>query len=263
MTVIVAVKCTDGVVVGADGAATMAAGHLQTAKQPVKKLSILKENVIVGISGSVGLAQRLSGAIEDMWAKEDPRKKKSVELMTAMRTKLWEHIKVEMDAATHARQVVGQAAVGSALSYTVVALPVLDKPTLFQFDQQGAPEEATDALPCVAVGIGQQIADPFLAFLRRTLWPNNQPLTVADGIFATLWTLVHCIETAPSNIAEPKQLIVLDKRDGRWKARELTDVELGEQLQAIGEAEKTLRGFRESLRPAAAGDIQVPEPPKE
>jgi len=262
MTLIIGIKCSDGVVVGADGAATLGSVHTHTVKQPVKKLSILKENVIVGVSGPVGLAQRIRNAIEELWSTVDIRKRKPVDAMVTIRHEIWKHIKVEMENAAVVRNVVGPSAAASAVTYTLVALPANDKPVLLQFDQQGAPEEATTDLPCVAIGIGQPIADPFLAFLRRTFWPGNQQLTVADGIFATLWTLIHSIETAPSNVAEPKQLVVLDKRDGKWRARELTDVDLEEHLQAIGEAEKALRGFRESLQPVAA-DTPVPEPPKE
>lgn len=49
----------------------------------------------------------------------------------------------------------------------VLALPLMREPCLFQFDQQGAPEEAEDDLPFVSIASGQAIAEPFFTFIRR------------------------------------------------------------------------------------------------
>jgi 20S proteasome alpha/beta subunit len=61
MTLIVGILCKEGVVVGADGAASLGVLGQMTAMQPVKKLSLLHNCMIVGVSGSVGLSQRISG----------------------------------------------------------------------------------------------------------------------------------------------------------------------------------------------------------
>lgn len=64
MTLIVGIKCDDGIVLGADGAATLGVMGQSTVRQATKKLDILKESVVVGVSGPVGLAQRIRGEIE-------------------------------------------------------------------------------------------------------------------------------------------------------------------------------------------------------
>jgi len=58
MTLIVAMKCSDGVVVGADSAATLGSFGEQTVKEIATKLYIVKDSLILGLSGPVGLAQR-------------------------------------------------------------------------------------------------------------------------------------------------------------------------------------------------------------
>lgn len=60
MTIIVGVRCTDGIVIGADSIATSAMGiqpliHLQSNS----KLHIFSDNVIVAATGAVGHTQRL------------------------------------------------------------------------------------------------------------------------------------------------------------------------------------------------------------
>jgi ATP-dependent protease HslVU (ClpYQ) peptidase subunit len=70
MTLIIGIRCKEGVVLGADGAATLTNAQLQpTIQMPVKrKLQIFSGQVVVGVSGDVGLAQRFGQAIGDAWA---------------------------------------------------------------------------------------------------------------------------------------------------------------------------------------------------
>lgn len=155
----------------------------------------------------------------------------------------------------HAKKVaplIGQqGAASSALCWTLVALPVRGKPCLIQLDQQCAPELATEDLPFVALGSGQGIADPFLAFLRRVFWQDRIP-SLADGVFAVAWTLHQAIATTPGFVADPRQVAVLQKEGQDWKAKILSEEELEEHNQQIEAAETYLRDFPE------AGEIQPP-----
>jgi len=93
--------------------------------------------------------------------------------MTLIRQELWKTIAYETDIARCIAQSLGPMAIQRALTTTLVALPLGHSTCLFQFDEQGAPEEATQELPFVSIGSGQPIADPFLAFLRRIFWPDK------------------------------------------------------------------------------------------
>ena len=69
MTLIIGIQCEDGIVLGADGAATLATSlGAGTVRQSVKKLTKIGQCIAIGTSGPVwsGSAfQRLTGKIVD------------------------------------------------------------------------------------------------------------------------------------------------------------------------------------------------------
>ncbi len=262
MTLIIGIKCSDGVVLGADGAATFGSMGRETIRQPVtRKLEILASCIVVGVSGPVGLGQRFRGEIETLWNNREFSNRgsvpvKSYQAMAIIRQALQPHLTMEFEAARVAQPVVGQqVAAQSALTSMLVAMPLGHIPILLQFDHQGAPEELTEDLPFVTIGSGQSNADPFLAFVRRIFWPKRLP-TVDEATFTTLWTLNQAIETAPAHVGDPKQIVVLEKLGTQCQARELAPADLEEHLVAIAEAENALARFKEG-----AVKIQtLPEP---
>jgi 20S proteasome alpha/beta subunit len=258
VTLIVGILCADGVVLGADSAATYGVMGQPTIRQTAPhKLAILEGCVVVGVSGPVGLSQRFGQAVGTLWAENKFAKKNPVQAMTTIREALAPQIQFELNAAAIARNAGVAAASQSALAHTVVALPCTRVPALLQFDQNGAPEAATLDLPFVAIGSGQLIADPFLAFLRRLLWPGRAP-SLQEGIFSVLWTLVHAIATNPGGVAGPTQIVTLTKD---CKAAEVPDGELEEHRQAIDGAEKALTSYVRSWH-VAPQTGEIPPPPK-
>lgn len=265
MTLIVGVKCKDGIVVGADGAAAYAALGTNTILQPTKKLTIIDSRIIVGESGAVGLGQRIVGIIEELSkdqttfsSQSQSSPKKPFQAMTTVREKLHPHLIQELQACAQAAPAVGQQiAISSAIALTVLAVPVQGNPCLFLFDQQGATKAASDDLPFITIGSGQAIADPFLAFLRRIFWPSGTVPNLGDGIFATLWTLVHAIETHPGGVAKPIQIAVLKGN----KAKFLEEAEYAEHYQNIEAAEGALKNYRTSLVSSDTTTTPPPVPP--
>jgi len=261
MTLIVAIKCRDGVILGADGAATLGTLGQQSVKQPVKKLTIIDGCVVVGVSGPVGLWQRITGAIEDLWkAKQLSPKGQQVSAHHAipvLSAAIRKHIVPEIQMAQVSRNLVGDLAFNSVNSSTIVAVPVSQRICLFEFDFQGSGEEKTDDLPFVSIGSGQKSADPFLAFLRRTLWKDALP-SVADGIFAAYWTLHYAIKGDPGGVADPKQVVVIEN-DKSWKARELEESELKDHSENVDAMEQMISDYPARFR-EGEDDQQVPVP---
>ncbi len=258
MTLIVGIKCSDGVVLGADGAATVGVlGQPTIRQQTARKLIIVQEHVVVGVSGPVGLGQRFCHEVDALWSASKLSGKKPVESGLIIADALRKHIVVEMNVAGAARNAIGPVAGNDVLSACLVALPCSKDPTLIQFDQQGAPEVATKDLPFVAIGSGEAIADPFLALLRRVCWPGRLP-SLQEGVLAACWTLDHAIKTHPGGVAEPMQIVTLQ---AGGKARELADVDLAEHRQAIEGAEGALTTYMTGLY-AAPTTNEVPAPPK-
>src|ERR1700687_3890450 len=99
MTLIVGLKCSDGVVVGADGISTFgnAAGH--TIRQVTTKLEVIADKVVIGVSGSVGLAQRFKSEVEDLYADRKFIDKTMIQAGVLLGDRFKEHIIKEAEPA--------------------------------------------------------------------------------------------------------------------------------------------------------------------
>ena len=185
MTLIVGLKCEDGIVLGADSAATLGdVTGLTTVLQPVSKLHIVRNQAVLGVSGPVGIGQmyldRLGGVVPRI------RDQNPVTAARMLRDAFLEDAQVALKVTAMAQQVVGAATAGRAVLHsTVVAVAPNRRPELIQFDYLCSPEIATNDLPFVTIGSGKNLADPFLAFIRQIFWPTRLP-TLAEGRFAVM-----------------------------------------------------------------------------
>ena len=243
MTLLVGVLCDGGVVIATDSAATLGSMGQATVMQPTVKVEIVRDDTLIATSGAVGLSQRLAAELDDVFADNKlAGVKKSAKAMTLLRTVFWQHIGQELEAARAAGPVVGQGVAQlSALQSTLVAMCFGGQPRLYQFDQQGAPEEASTHLPFVCLGSGQSNADPIMAFLKGLLWDDGQLPTIANGIFAAVWTVSQSIAVAPMYLGEPVRVYVLRAEKNRCQAAELEPSELQEVLQAVDSARTHLK----------------------
>lgn len=262
MTLIVGILNEDGVVVASDGEATLGNLGTQTVSQQTKKLSIQQDKIVIGVSGPVGLGQLLTGEIDNIYSEGLLAGKKPVEAMSIITQRFRQHIYPELEAAQRAQAIngIGGTAAMSAVSFTLLALPVSDEPCLIQFNQQGAAELASEDLPFASIGSGEQTADPFLAFIRRVLWKGKFP-NVGDAIFAAVWTIHHVIKVNTGGIGDPIQVIVLQKDGKDWSARELADEELAEVRESIDRMEEHINDFNKLDMPEDK-DKKVPQIPK-
>jgi 20S proteasome alpha/beta subunit len=255
VTLIIGIKCRDGIAVGADGAATLGTIAENTVQQPVRKLFGVDDELIVGVSGPVAFSQIYSAEIRRLSKAQFLKRPEKV--LSAIRDAVWGNLEKEWKAASTTSGVLGQAALSSVMSSAVVAMPILDEPSLFQFNHQCTFEEATSDLPFVAIGSGQKLADPFLAFLRRIFWPAKLP-HLSDGILATLWTLQQAIRTNAGGVSDPIQIMTLSKIKSRWTAVELTDEDLAEHKQNISDAERALANYK--VEQTTATPVEIPTP---
>jgi 20S proteasome alpha/beta subunit len=249
VTVLVGVLCSNGVVLGADGAATFGFLGNHTARHPTRKLVIVDGELVIGSSGFVGLSQRVAGAVAQAWRDRKPgfQGVPAFEVGAALAEVVRQHLVPELLNGAKLRPALGDSSMDSAVCLSLLALPIGENGfSLLQLGADGAPEFTTPELPFIAMGSGSNIADPFLAFLRRVFWPQNEKRlpTVNDGIFTVLWALQHAIETNTGGVADPKQVVVLEKSLDACTVRELADGEFQEHLQAIAAAERALADFR-------------------
>ena len=250
MTVLVGIKCKDGVVIGADSSATLGpVPNLPTIEQKINKIRIIGDRVIVAGAGEVGLGQRFDAVVQSAWDHKDNQFNNPP-------------LEVGKFLARHALVDFKSTFVAERKFGALVAFPTGGKSYLCEFLVDGfQPELKTnDSLWYVSMGSGQLIIDPFLGFMRGVFWKDDLPSS-RDGIFAVTWALKHAIDINPGGINAPMQIAVLgpDKK-GKLFAKLLEDSELAEQKNSVDEAISYFGNYAQasSVKEAPA----LPEKPK-
>lgn len=261
MTLIVGVKCLDGIVLGADSAATFGTqlGQQHTIRQETAtKLHIASNKIVIAVSGPVSLSQSYSDEIDaHIQSKGFKISWRNVaEAKKDIRNMFWKHAEEVWKKAEVVARVAGpQAAVGECNHASAAAFAIGDEPHLIQFSTQCNAEEVTSDLPFVSIGSGQPSADPFLAFIRRIFWPSGLP-SLIDGQIATVWTLEEVIKTNPGGVGGEVRVAVLKKDSkGNWRCDHLSSQEIDVHRQLIADIESKMR---EAVNPALTEPIPPP-----
>lgn len=223
-----------------DSAATYGSdGRMTIGQQEISKIRRLSDSILYSSTGAVGMGQLVANSIKQGWDAKQFRAETPEEFMDKIGKKIGELVFPYLQGATLTRQLTGDAS--SSLCKSLLAIPFKEKSYLFQFDYNGAPERATDELPFVALGSGQNIADPFLALLKRLLWKDSKP-TLGEGRVAAAWTIDHVRLTNPGGVGGRIQLATLAPKPGNQgpTATLLSEQEIGEHMQQVRSAEKAL-----------------------
>jgi hypothetical protein len=249
MTCLVAIRCTDGVVVGADSSTTFTDGHSKIIEQTTsQKIKIVGDRIIIAAGGSAGLAQRFHAVVLRLWNDK----------ALASNTSGIEFGKL---LSAHGINDFKQTYLAKIDFTALVAFPAGKAPHLCEINGgigfQPEMKELTDNW-FVSAGSGQMLADPFLALLRDTLWSDGAP-NLAGGIFTVCWALRHACKVNPGGINEPIRIAVLEREKEAFIARMLTDDELTEHMNVVDSATKHMASFREILR-GTSGTNEVPKP---
>jgi len=248
------------VVLASDSAATYAQGASPTVgQQSVTKIHQIEKSILYAATGAIGVSQIICNALQKLL--NGPLQQSSVvtstDAMALVSKMITGQVMGLIEAASRVAPLAGQQeAMVTVLCKSMVALAFRGKCCLFQFDYSGAPEEATKDLPFIALGSGQNIADPFLALLKRILWQDRVP-TVPEGRFVAAWTITHVSTTNPGGVGLPLQMASLSIKAGQPSIEFVSSPE--EHYQAIEAAENTLR---DHIRSGQAGPPPaVPTPP--
>ena len=209
---------------GADGIATSASGPnptMQTASSA--KIQIVGEQVIIAGTGAVGLSQRFHEIVKTCWTEKA----------------------FQSPCLQCAANIAGLTSRNFAASNTpfqqnygfgfaaLMAAPFAKEIELIEFAQSDLqPEKKAHPLHFVSIGSGQQVADPFLAFVNRMLWKSQLP-TLADGKLGVLWALRHAIRHAPSGVGGDILMASLVTSGGQSRAKMISTDELAEFEQHL------------------------------
>lgn len=242
MTLIVGIRCKEGVVIAADSRATLGSLGNRTARQNISKLDLPTDQVIVGISGFVGLGQKILRSLDkDLWNQVKGKNTNHLKARKLIRDKMWTQVEPEFEAAAKSAKVIGHLAHSSAICHTLIATPIENNPILLQYDHQCASEEATNQLPFMSIGSGSIYADPFLAFLRKSLWSNGEPKNVGEAVLVAIWTLDYVIELDPTgSVGGNVEIATLTKVNNEWKAEMVLEHIISEHRQYYSEGIKEM-----------------------
>lgn len=253
MTVLVGVRCSDGVVIGADSIATSAMGHvplIQLISDP--KVKIINNAVIVATTGPIGYAQRLHSHVE-----------------AAVAGNVFRNFDARRATSNISQRFLGDVTdskipmwLPEGLGFgCLMAAAVTDGPFLAEFATKNFHAEMkTGRLFFVSMGSGQMLADPFLAFVCRVLW-SNAPPTVEDAKVGVFWVLNHTITHAPGQVGYPIRLASLTQTDGRWVAKEEDTQEAAQYVEALEQYIGDFEGQQPPIEEEEAAPIPKPGEP--
>jgi len=245
MTAIVGVLCRDGLVIGTDSSATFTAGNLRTIEQPVEKLTIVSEMIIIAGTGQVGLGQRFNYIVQAAFDQKVFR---------------GHNIEVGKELCRRGINDFGYTNAPKGGLAALVGFPLNNRPYLCEFATPDfQPEFKDEKMWYCSMGSGQPITDPFLALMREIFWMQGPP-TVQDATFAVTWALDHAVTVNPGGINAPVRVAVLERTGGKFVARMLDDDDLREHRQNIDQAKERLRTYPAAQKPDAAGTPDVPKP---
>lgn len=250
MTVLVGIRCKDGVVVGSDSSVTFGSMGGRTIEQAARKVEIIEDSMIVAGTGQVGLGQRFCQQLSQAY-----QQKKFSGIGCTEIGKVMTQLAIGDFAQTQAPK--GQY--GALVAFAAKHEPYLCEFAVDDFQ----PEIKTEHIWYASMGSGQAIADPFLGLMRKVFWQDGMP-TLADGVFAAAWTLQHTIDVNAGGVNGPIHLATLRIDGGKASAKYLTEDEIGQHLENVRGAEKYLRGYSEVLQgtKGAPPDVPLPAPAK-
>lgn len=246
MTAIVGILCQNGVVLGTDSSATFSTGRMHTVEQPTQKLRIIEDNIILAGTGSVGLGQRFQAIVEKSWQDGIFKKKTALEI-----TKYLSRVTLQdFDYTFAPKQQYG----------ALVAFPAEGKFHLCEFALADFQPELKTDVWYASLGATQYITDSFLALMREVLWKTGPP-NLSGGEFVATWTLEHAIDVNVGGVKGPIQLAVLGlDSNGKLRAKQLSEVDLGEHKQSIEGAKAALLNYCLSLQKPE--DEKTPSTPR-
>ncbi|MBP7722286.1 MAG: hypothetical protein KA155_07090 [Alphaproteobacteria bacterium] len=242
MTVVVAIKCSDGDVIACDSMLTV--GNFA---QNGQKIHILPgpPAQIFAFAGHLDLADRFRAEAEHHSPHFDANSKLAyvIAISRAM---------VENLQAT-AREPL------KADLITVLSFVKNDVPETCIFMHGSQPRFLDRHHFYQAIGSGSTAAMPFLKFLIDIFLPTRQP-TVAEGKQLAVWAVKYAIETMSGGVGGTIDLATIQRNEGVWELRELSRAETQEAEEAMSGMKLALLAWKEE---GQADGVVIPEPPEE
>jgi len=254
VTVLVGVRCRDGIVIGSDSSSTFAAHQgVRTIEQRTQKIFIVEDKIIIAGTGEVGLGQRFTAAIADAYHKKAFANVTSAE-------------EFAKKLCIIGLKDFGETGIAPGTFGAMVAFPIKGEVFLCELATTNfQPELKLTGTWFCSMGSGQSITDPFLGFLKRVFFPPgtledfDEPLpNLKEAMFLVTWALANVIELNPGGINGPPQMAVLVR--GKGEASFVHPDDLEEDQDFVKAAEKHLGEYLKSLAEEKPEAEPVPKP---
>lgn len=246
MTVVVALLCSDGIVVAADSMITPSIGGINVGHHHGLKISILTGMQLFAFAGDQGQSDRVRIMADSNHA-AIPSMAHPIDFPLAITQNI-------------VQQFQNTGIAGAINTNPILAFVHNGAYVCCVFEGAMQPRLLDPAHYYVAVGSGKLSADPFLRFMTDVFCNGSQP-TVAEAIFLATWTVQHVIDVNPGGVAGPIRIGVLREEGGVKTARLLNGLEIAEHEQAVQSAVSSLRVWRDRMHGAAPEGEQVPLQP--
>jgi hypothetical protein len=106
--------------------------------------------------------------------------------------------------------------------------------------------------PFATMGIGQPLADPFIAHAHRVLFGVDTLPTIAQGRLLVTWTLGHVLRHATAGVGGDLRIAQLQRGNG-WRSE---SIDVDEAQQQVREIEAYIGRFGHPEVPAAQVDLR-------
>lgn len=242
MTVLVGVRCSNGVVIGTDSAVTYAPvpdpQHFTAEVGQGLKIYTVGTDVIAAVTGEVGLGQRFAHVLKNVLGgtinvngKQVPlRTLPPVDVMTAISQLAigdFNRTRQQWDRTSGFGALIAIVLEGSARLIEFDGM--FFRPTLIGEQERGA----FRMLPLITAGAGQKLADPFLLHAHRVLFGEKHFPNTADGRLLVAITLDHVIHYNAGTVGGDMHVASLEQDGQNWVIRESPDDEVRQQVQDL------------------------------
>jgi hypothetical protein len=99
-------------------------------------------------------------------------------------------------------------------------------------------------MPFASLGSGYHITNPFLSFIRKVFWPENDVPTLQVGIFSAVLALNLAIEINSGGINAPLHLAVIRKEGEGYVCCKLQEDEISQHQENAKEAMRHFGQYR-------------------
>ncbi len=254
MTVVVGIYCSDGIVIAADSALTIA-GVVE--QEYHKKIACLDSSLIVGFAGDLGFAQRFRQVIQDVWNADTLPNLETLETHQIIKEFCSKGI-LEFLSTQRADAAI------NVPSGFIIGFVHNGKHNLVNLPGGGFQPLVINAnLPFCSIGSGHFITNPFLSFIKDVFWGGKSIPSVSVGIFSAIMALKLAIQVNAGGINGPIHVGIIQKTSAGYGCHMLHEDEISQHQSNYDEALIHFASYKHIFDRTNVADAPIiPKPPK-